>query len=75
MAELILPWGDIMEYVTFSGPFPPSEVMRGAGWGGGGMWNKSFLCTPLTCSYMELYGAVCVHMAAFVGYRQCQTEC
>lgn len=28
-------WGHIMEYVTFSGPFPPSEVVSGAGRGEG----------------------------------------
>lgn len=64
IGELILPCGDIMDYVTFSGPFPPSEA---AGRGGGG-GKKSFLA---------IWRDVCVYIQLYLpGYRQhCHRRC
>lgn len=57
IGELILPCRDIMDYVTFSGPFPPSVAagkVRGL--------NKSFLTTWRdACVCIRLY---------LPGYRQ-----
>ena len=54
----LLPWEDVMEYVTFSGLFPPFEAVRPKGSGINPFC--AFLSPSVIWNYMELYVYVAV---------------